>query len=147
MANTRNNRDVGGANENNQPQDLAQVLAMQAQILQAMQQSLARMQGNQNQQPHAPPRDKLAEFQRTRPPTFSRNIQPLDADDWLKLVTKKLTVAQCSDREKVLFASHLLEGPATEWWDSYEEAHEDPQTSPGRSSAPAFGLHMWHVVP
>jgi hypothetical protein len=35
----------------------------------------------------------------------------MDADDWLKTIEKKLKVVQCNNREKVLFASHQLEGP------------------------------------
>jgi hypothetical protein len=26
----------------------------------------------------------------------------------------------------VLFASHQLEGPASDWWDTYVDAHEEP---------------------
>jgi hypothetical protein len=52
---------------------------MQAQILQTMQQTMV----NLHAQPQAPPppRDRLGNFQRTKPPTFSRTVQPMDADD------------------------------------------------------------------
>jgi hypothetical protein len=30
----------------------------------------------------------------------------MDAEDWLKLVEKKLEIAQCFDREKVMFIAH-----------------------------------------
>ena len=39
------------------------------------------------------PRGGLSEFLRTQPPTFSRSEDPLDADDWLRLVERKLDVA------------------------------------------------------
>jgi hypothetical protein len=52
----------------------------------------------------------------------------MDADDWLKTVEKKLQVFQCNNRKKVLLASHQLTGPATDWWDAYVEAHEEPDT-------------------
>ena len=29
----------------------------------------------------------------------------------------------CIDAEKVRFAAHLLEGPAADWWDSYQITH------------------------
>jgi hypothetical protein len=129
MANTRNH----GANENNHnnanpppPPTLEQVLIMQAQMLQTMQQTMANMQQAQGHQP-APqpqPRDMLGEFQRIKPPTFSHSIKPMDADDWLKTIEKKLQVVHCNNREKVLFASHQLEAPAADWWDAYVEAHE-----------------------
>jgi hypothetical protein len=52
----------------------------------------------------------------------------MDADDWLKSVEKKLQVVQCNNHEKVLLASHQLSGPATDWWDAYVEAHEEPES-------------------
>jgi hypothetical protein len=36
----------------------------------------------------------------------------MDAEDWFKGVEKKLVIAQCTDREKVLFAAHQLYGTA-----------------------------------
>lgn len=64
---------------------------------------------------------------KTRPATFSSSPEPLDADDWLRSTEKKLDIARCEDREKVLFASHQLEGPAAEWWDTFCASHADPQ--------------------
>jgi hypothetical protein len=69
--------------------------------------------------PPVPPRDKHWEFMTHKPPTFASSPDPLHADDWLKLVEKMLNIAQCSDREKVLYASGRLTGPAADWWDSY----------------------------
>ena len=47
----------------------------------------------------------------------------MKADDWFKAVEKKLLIAQCSNREKVLFAAHQLLGPVSDWWDAYCNAH------------------------
>jgi hypothetical protein len=133
MANTHNR----GANENNNnntnpppPPTLEQVLIMQAQMLQTVQQTMANMQQAQGHQPtpQPQPRDKLEEFQRTKPPTLSHSIEPMDVDDWLKTIEKKLQVVQCNNHEKVLFASHQLERPAIDWWDAYVKAHEEPES-------------------
>jgi hypothetical protein len=62
--------------------------------------------------PPVPPRDKHRGFMSHKPPTFSSSLDPLHADDWLKSVEKMLIIAQCSDREKVLYASGHLTGPA-----------------------------------
>jgi hypothetical protein len=88
------------------------------------------MQQAQGHQPAPQPQqcDKLGEFQRTKPPTFSHSIEPMDADDWLKTIEKKLHVVQCNNHEKVLFASHQLEGPAADWWDTYVVDHEEPES-------------------
>jgi hypothetical protein len=56
-----------------------------------MQQTLANMQQNlQALQPQQ--RDKLGEFQRTKLSTFSHSVEPVEVDDWLKTVEKKLQV-------------------------------------------------------
>jgi hypothetical protein len=134
MANTHNhvpneNNDNNNANPA-PPPTLEQVFIMQAQMLQTMQQTMANMQQPPQYQP-APqqqPHDKLGEFQRTKPPAFSHSVEPMDADDWLKIVEKKLQVVQCNNREKVLFAAHQLVGPAADWWDAYVEAHKELET-------------------
>jgi hypothetical protein len=138
MVNTRNHVATNNAENNGESNNqeanppppplltLEQVLAMQAHMLQTMQQTLV----NLHAQPQAPPppSDRLGDFQRSKPPTFSYAVDPMDADDWLKSVEKKLQVVQCNNREKVLLASHELSGPAADWWDAYVEAHEEPES-------------------
>jgi hypothetical protein len=63
-----------------------------------------------------------------KPPTFASSPDPLDTDDWLKSVDKMLNIAQCTDREKVLYASGRLTGPTADWWDSYTAAHDAADT-------------------
>jgi hypothetical protein len=134
MVNTRNhntnaeNNNAANNNSANPPLTLEQVLMMQPQMVQTMQQTMVNMQNAQPQAPPPSPRDRLRDFQRTKPPTFSHSVEPMDADDWLKTVEKKLQVVQFNNREKVLLASHQLTGPATDWWDAYVEAHEEPDT-------------------
>jgi hypothetical protein len=120
MVNTRNcninaeNNNVENNNAVNPPLTLEQVLIMQAQMLQTMQQTVVNMQNAQPQAPPPPPRDRLGDFQRTKPPTFSHSMEPMDADDYLKTVERKLQVVQCNNRQKVLLASHQLIGPAAD---------------------------------
>jgi hypothetical protein len=63
-----------------------------------------------------------------KPPTFSNSSDPLQADEWLKSMDKMLNIAQCTDREKVLYASGCLTGPAADWWDAYCAAHAAANT-------------------
>jgi hypothetical protein len=65
------------------------------------------------------------EFLQTRPTTFSQAKDPMEAEDWLKGVEKKLMIAQCTDREKVLFVTHQLFGTAANWWETYCNIHAD----------------------
>jgi hypothetical protein len=78
--------------------------------------------------PPLPPRDKHREFMSHKPPTFASSPDPLHSDDWLKSIEKMLNIAQCSDREKVLYAFGRLNGPAADWWDSYVAAYDAADT-------------------
>jgi hypothetical protein len=73
------------------------------------------------------PRDKHREFMSHKPPTFGSSPDPLHDEDWLKSVEKMFNIAQCSDREKVLYAFGRLTGPATDWWESYTVVHDATQ--------------------
>jgi hypothetical protein len=108
-------------------------------MLQTMQQTMV----NLHAQPQAPPplRDRLGDFQRTKLPNFSHIVEPMDADDWLKTIEKKLQVVQCNNSDKVLLASHQLSGPAADWWDAYVEAHEEPESINWPEFRPAFHAH------
>jgi hypothetical protein len=99
--------------------------------MEAVLQTLNNMQPNQHahqqQAPPPPPphQSRLVEFLRTHPTTFSQAKDPVEAKDWLKGVEKKLVIAQCTDREKVLFAAHQLFGTAANWWETYCHTHAD----------------------
>jgi hypothetical protein len=102
----------------------------------AQQQLQQQFQQQQQQQqvslppppPLVPPRDKHRTFMSHKPPTFVSSQDPLDVDDWLKAIEKMLNITQCSDREKVLYASGRLTGHAADWWDSYTVAHDAADT-------------------
>jgi hypothetical protein len=106
-----------------------------------MQQTLV----NLHAQPQAPPppRDRLGDFQRTKPPTISYAVELMDADDWFKSVEKKLQVVQCNNPEKVLLVSHQFSGSTADWWDAYVEAHEEHESIKWPEFRAAF--HTCHV--
>ena len=72
--------------------------------------------------------DKLTAFLRTKPPTFAGSSNPLEADDWLRVIQRKLEPFECQDRDKVLLAAHQLTGTALAWWENYCTAAEDATT-------------------
>nr|ABA97250.1 retrotransposon protein, putative, Ty3-gypsy subclass [Oryza sativa Japonica Group] len=110
---------------------LAQVMAHQTQMIAAIMQQMQQQhqQMHQRMLQHAeqqhqqfgppPPQSKLPEFLRVRPPTFSSTTNPMEANDWLHAIEKKLNLLQCNDQEKVAFATHQLQGPASAWWDNH----------------------------
>jgi hypothetical protein len=73
------------------------------------------------------PRDKRAEFLRDHPPVFAHSADPVDAEDWLRTVECELHIAQCNDREKVLYGPRLFRGAAQSWWESYLATQADPK--------------------
>jgi hypothetical protein len=110
--------------------NMEQFIAAQIQLLQGLTASVQQIQQNQQNQQHqhhqqqAPQaRDKHWDFMSHHPPAFSQAVDPLDVDDWLKVIGKKLDITQCNDREKVLYASGSLEGVASNWWDAFTAAH------------------------
>ena len=132
MVNTRGNPGGSGSNQNQNPPPppppltMEQMMQMQLQLTQQMAQTIALMQQNQQnplQQHHVQPRDKRGEFMKGRPPTFSKSSDPMQAEDWLKALERQLDIAQCNDREKVLYGSGQLQGAALDWWDAYQYAH------------------------
>nr|AAO73216.1 retrotransposon protein, putative, Ty3-gypsy sub-class [Oryza sativa Japonica Group]AAP68408.1 putative polyprotein [Oryza sativa Japonica Group] len=109
---------------------LAQVMAHQTQMMAAMMQQMQHQhqqmhqrmqQQTEQQQQFGPPspQSKRPEFLRVRPPTFSSTTNPMEANDWLHAIEKKLNLLQCNDQEKVAFATHQLQGPASAWWDNH----------------------------
>jgi hypothetical protein len=146
MVNTRNNQCNGkpsNNNNNNNNAHLEQLLTTQTQLMQAMLQTLNTMQPNQQQVPPPPPphQSLLVEFLRTRPTTFSQAKDPMDAEDRLKGVEKKLMIAQCTDREKALFAAHQLYGTTTNWWETYCNTHANVDTITWNEIKARFRTH------
>ena len=75
---------------------------------------------NNNNNPPPPPHvDHLARFLRLNPSVFSSSTEPIVADDWLYKIGRELTTAGCTDAERVRFAAHQLDGPATSWWENF----------------------------
>ena len=72
-----------------------QFLAAYMQLLQNLTATITNLQAQQTQQqPQAnqQPRDKHRKFMSHHPPTYSHSVDPLDADDWLKVVSKKMEI-------------------------------------------------------
>jgi hypothetical protein len=91
-----NNKNNGENNQDVNPPPpplptFEQVLALQAQILQTMHQIMVNLHAQPQVLPPSP-RDRLADFQCTKPPTFSHIVELMDADDWLKSIEMKLQV-------------------------------------------------------
>ena len=69
------------------PPTIEQLLAVQTQLMQAL------VQNQQNHSVGGASHDKCGEFLKGRPPVFSHATDPLEADDWLRVVEKQLNIA------------------------------------------------------
>jgi hypothetical protein len=96
------------------PLDLAQVLVNQTRLIEVLTRSL------ENQRPNGGrPQDRMGDFLRLKPPTFAGSSNPLDADDWLRTIKRKLEAIGCPENQRVHLAAHQLSGMALSWWDTF----------------------------
>jgi hypothetical protein len=142
MVNTRSTGTASGQQgQNNQSTDQLlpmpppltpeQFFQLQMQMMATLNNTVQTLQQIHAQPPPPPPqqpRDRRADFLRGHPPMFSHAADPLQADDWLRSVERQLDVAQCDDRERVLYAAGQLRGSALDWWESYLARDRDALT-------------------
>ena len=75
---------------------------------------------------------------RTNPPTFEATAEPMEVEDWLRDIERKLTLSRCNEAEKVNFATHQLKGTVAEWWENYRATHVSPNDINWEEFAEAF---------
>jgi hypothetical protein len=86
---------------------------------------LREMAGQQFQQPggrgyqHGPRETSYLDFSETRPPLFVKAEDPLEADEWIRVIEQKFGLLRCSETQKPLFAAQQLRGPASTWWGNF----------------------------
>jgi hypothetical protein len=100
-------------------------MAVQTQLMQRMAKAMEH-HGNGGNRADPPDEDltrKIKRFICRKAPTFSYSDDPLEADDWLRVIETKLDLTVSSDEECVAIAAHQLEGPAKAWWDNYTATH------------------------
>jgi hypothetical protein len=103
-------------------------MAVQTQLMQRMAEPMEHCGNGGNR---TAPQDedltrKIERFIHLKAPTFSYSDDPLEADDWLRVIETKLDLIVGSDDECVTIAAHQLEGPAKAWWDNYTATYPNP---------------------
>ena len=70
----------------------------------------------------------LREFCKMNPPTFSGELDPLVAEDWLKQITKVLNGMKVTDDEtRVLLVTFQHKADAEVWWESVKTTSVTPR--------------------
>ena len=118
--------------------DLAQAINNQTLILEALTNAIVNKRPREQTM-----NDKLTAFLRTKPPTFDGSSNPLEADDWLRVIERKLEPFECQDRDKVLLAAHQLTGTALAWWENYCVTAKDDTTITWNEFVKEF--HRYHI--
>ena len=58
---------------------------------------------------------KFAEFRKANPPSFVGAFDPDKEDEWVKAMEKVFSILDCMDRQKVTFATYMLEADTKFW--------------------------------
>jgi hypothetical protein len=75
---------------------------------------LHEMVGQQYQQqggqayPQGPRETSYLDFSETRPPLFVKAEDPLEADEWIRVIEKKFGLLRCMETQKPLFVAQQL---------------------------------------
>jgi len=72
--------------------DLAQIIRNQTLILEMLDNAVVNKRPREQTM-----NDKLTAFLRTKPPTFAGSSNPLDTNDWLCVIQRKLETFECQD--------------------------------------------------
>jgi hypothetical protein len=86
---------------------------------------MRELAGNQFQQhggrgqPQGPRDTTYLDFSETRPPLFVKAGEPLEADEWVRVMEQKFGLIRCTETQKLLFAAQQLRGPASTWWANF----------------------------
>ena len=83
----------------------------------------------------------LNDFIHLRPPVFSYSTEPLDADDWLRSIERKLHAGHVAEGDKISYATYHLKGAAGSWWENFENMCPASQVMNWRDFCEAFREH------
>ena len=90
---TNNNFSQGQSSQQGSETAFSQVCRLYEQSQQQHQEMMNHVINMGNHREPYQHNSKLSEFQKTRPTTFSHTDKPLEADDWLRHIERKLIVA------------------------------------------------------
>jgi hypothetical protein len=138
MVNTHNGR-VGAKNSQGnrnppRPPSLAQVitsiLESRNEQTELMRQPVAYSTRGDNgaRNAPAPVPTTYSDFTATHPPLFTEAGEPLEADQWLRVMDSKFGLLHYTEVQKTLFTAQQLWGDASAWWANYI-ATQAPRTT------------------
>jgi hypothetical protein len=100
------------------PMSLEQLLAIQNELMRVLTENLMQREARLSHC-HLGVETSYTDFLVTRPPTFAEAIDPLEADNWLRIIESKFGLLHYIEILKTLFAAQQLRGPASAWWANF----------------------------
>jgi hypothetical protein len=100
------------------PVSLEQLLAPLNAIVQKLA-AIDERQAGQSQPYQASQESSYFDFLATQPPEFAEVMDPLEANNWLRVTESKFGLLHSTELQKTLFAAQQLRGSTSAWWDSY----------------------------
>src|SRR6187455_1924338 len=97
---------------------LVNAIADNTRFLREMAGQQLQQQGGRGYQ-QGPRETSYLDFSETRPPLFVKAEDPLEADEWIRVIEQKFGLLRCSETQKPLFATQQLRGPASTWWGNF----------------------------
>src|SRR3954470_14028914 len=61
----------------------------------------------------------IQDFILLKPPVFRCSSKPLEADDWLRSIERKLDTTHVAPNDQVIFATYFMGGDALQWCENY----------------------------
>jgi hypothetical protein len=91
--------------------------------------------------PQGPCETSYLDFSEMRPSLFVKAEDPLEADEWIRVIELKFGLLRCSETQKPLFAAQQLRGPASTWWGNFVAVQPADHQITWEESKLAFRKH------
>jgi hypothetical protein len=106
------------------PVSLEQLLATQNELMRVLTGNLVQHEACP---PHRQPgvETSYTDFLATHPLMFAEAIDPLEADNWLRIIESKFRLLHYTEIQKTLFVAQQLHGPVSAWWANFTATIQD----------------------
>jgi hypothetical protein len=90
--------------------------------------------------PHRQPgvETSYTDFLAMHPPTFAKATDPLEVDNWLRIIKSKFGLLYWTEIQKTLFVAQKLHGPMSAWWANFTATIQDSHQVPWAEFRTAF---------
>jgi hypothetical protein len=106
------------------PVGLEQLLATQNELMRVLTENLMQCE---ERPPHHQPEVETCytDFLATHPPTFAEAVDPLEVDNWFRIIESKYGLLHCIEFQKTPFEVQQLREPTSAWWANFTSTIQD----------------------